>query len=53
MDKLNTEFLLLPIITDTISKVRRKTHLERTIKDMEDKIDLLNRKKVFYVRQDA
>jgi hypothetical protein len=53
MNKLNTEFLLLPVVTDTIAKVRRKTHLERTLKDMEDRIDLLNRKKVIYVRQDA
>lgn len=53
MEKLYTEFLLLPMITETIQMVKRKTMLERTLKDMEKNIDLLVRRKVLYVSQDA
>jgi len=51
--ELHKEFLLLPMLTDTVPKMKRKTMLEKQLNDLEKDIDLLERNPSIYVCQDA
>ncbi|XP_025419208.1 enkurin [Sipha flava] len=50
--ELHKEFLLLPMLTDTMPKMKRKTMLEKQLNNLEKDIDLLERNSSIYVRQD-
>ncbi|XP_022171486.1 enkurin-like [Myzus persicae] len=51
--ELHKEFLLLPMLTDTVPKMKRKTMLEKQLNNLEKDIDLLERNPSIYVCQDA
>ncbi|XP_050442625.1 enkurin [Adelges cooleyi] len=51
--ELQKEFQLLPMITDTLPKMKKKTMLEKQLKDLEKDIDLLERSPALYVCRDA
>ncbi|XP_054287151.1 enkurin isoform X2 [Macrosteles quadrilineatus] len=48
-EELQKEFQLLPMVTDTVPKIKRKTQLEKQLKDLEKDIDLIERNPVIYV----
>lgn len=50
--ELHKEFLLLPMVTDTMPKMKRKTMLEKQLNNLEKDIDLLERNSSIYVCQD-
>lgn len=50
--ELHKEFLLLPMLTDTMPKMKRKTTLEKELNNLEKDIDLLERNSSIYVCQD-
>ncbi|XP_050546691.1 enkurin-like isoform X2 [Daktulosphaira vitifoliae] len=50
--QLQEEFQLLPMITDTLPKMKKKTILEKQLKDLEKDIDLLERSPFLYVCSD-
>jgi hypothetical protein len=51
--ELHKEFLLLPMLTDTVPKMKRKTMLEKQLNNLEKDIDLLERNPSIYVSQDV
>ncbi|XP_050531009.1 enkurin-like [Daktulosphaira vitifoliae] len=51
--KLQREFQRLPMLTDTIKKKKKKTKLEKQLKDLERDIDLIDRNPVIYVCRDV
>ncbi|KAF0765835.1 enkurin-like [Aphis craccivora] len=51
--ELHKEFLLLPMLTDTVPKMKRKTMLEKQLNNLEKDIDLLERNPSIYVCQDV
>uniref|UniRef100_A0A1B6E8Q5 Enkurin domain-containing protein n=1 Tax=Clastoptera arizonana TaxID=38151 RepID=A0A1B6E8Q5_9HEMI len=48
-DELQKEFQLLPMVTDTVPKIKRKTNLEKRLKELEKDIDLIERNPLIYV----
>ncbi|XP_039296482.1 enkurin [Nilaparvata lugens] len=48
-EELQKEFQLLPMVTDTVPKIKRKTQLEKKLKDLEKDIDLLERNPIIYI----
>ncbi|KAE9525086.1 hypothetical protein AGLY_014500 [Aphis glycines] len=47
--ELHKQFLLLPILTDSVTKINRKTNLENQLRNLEKDIDLLERYPNLYV----
>ncbi|XP_025207524.1 enkurin-like [Melanaphis sacchari] len=47
--ELYKQFLLLPILTDSMTKINRKTNLENQLRNLEKDIDLLERHVTLYV----
>lgn len=50
--ELQKEFQLLPMVTDTVPKIKRKTQLEKQLKELEKDIDLIERNPIIYVCRD-
>ncbi|RZF49058.1 hypothetical protein LSTR_LSTR012123 [Laodelphax striatellus] len=48
-EELQKEFQLLPMVTDTVPKIKRKSQLEKKLKDLEKDIDLLERNPIIYI----
>uniref|UniRef100_A0A2S2NDN5 Enkurin n=1 Tax=Schizaphis graminum TaxID=13262 RepID=A0A2S2NDN5_SCHGA len=48
-DELYTEFLLLPMVTDSVPKVNRKARIENELNNLEKDINLLERYPSLYV----
>ncbi|XP_026818303.1 enkurin-like [Rhopalosiphum maidis] len=47
--ELHKQFLLLPMLTDSVTKINRKTNLENQLKSLEKDIDLLEKYPNLYV----
>lgn len=47
--ELYTEFLLLPMVTDSVPKINRKARLENQLNNLEKDINLLERYPSLYV----
>ncbi|XP_022162837.1 enkurin-like [Myzus persicae] len=50
--ELNRQFLLLPMLTDTVTKIKRKTNLENQLGSLEKDITLLEKYSALYVCND-
>ncbi|XP_075214916.1 enkurin-like [Lycorma delicatula] len=48
---LQKEFQLLPMVTDTIPKIKRKTQLEKELKELEKVIEIVERNPLIYVNE--
>ncbi|XP_075231700.1 enkurin-like [Lycorma delicatula] len=48
---LQKEFQLLPMVTDTIPKIKRKTQLEKELKELEKDIEIVERNPLIYVNE--
>lgn len=46
---MQKEFQLLPMVTDTVPKIKRKTQLEKALKELEKDIELVERNPIIYV----
>lgn len=51
-EELQKEFQLLPMVTDTVPKIKRKVQLEKRLKELEKDIDLIERNPIIYVAYD-